>query len=108
MDNKNEFIDGLIMQGPDGKMPEFIKCKISIKREALIAYLQSKKEEWLNIDVKESREKKKWYASLNNWKPNQTNQVRQDINEQDKIQSDLNNFNQPQDFNQTNPNNNAF
>ena len=94
MENKNEFINGLIIQGPDGKMPEFIKCKISIKREALIAYLQSKKEEWLNIDVKESREKKKWYASLNNWKPNQTNQVRQDINEQDKIQSDLNNFDQ--------------
>ena len=61
----------------------------------------------LNFDIKTSK-KGTLYIENSSWKPNQTNQVRQDINEQDKIQSDLNNFNQPQDFNQPNPNNNAF
>jgi hypothetical protein len=56
----------------------------------------------LNFDIKTSK-KGTLYIENSSWKPNQTNQVRQDINEQDKIQSDLNNFDQqPTDTKQDN------
>ena len=69
-----EFINGLIAKKPTEKAPDFIIANLSIKREELINYLQSKHDEWLNIDVKESR-KGTYYAQLNDWKadPRKTN-----------------------------------
>lgn len=64
-----EFIDGLIVKPPHERAPEFVKCKLSFKREALIAWLQSKDGEWVNADVKVSNGGK-WYAAVDNWKPN--------------------------------------
>jgi hypothetical protein len=66
--SEKEFINGLIAKKPSEKAPEFIKCNLSIKRADLIQYLQGKTEEWLNIDIKESKEGK-YYAEINNWKP---------------------------------------
>lgn len=70
-----EFVDGLIVKPPHAKAPDFVKASLSIKREALIAWLQGRDGEWVNLDVKESRNGK-WYASVNDWKPKEGNQER--------------------------------
>lgn len=64
-----QFIDGLIVKAPNPKAPDFVKASLSIKREDLIAWLQSQDGEWINADIKESRSGK-WYASVNDFKPN--------------------------------------
>lgn len=64
-----EFVDGLIVKPPNENAPEYVIAKISIKREELIAWLQKKEGEWINLDVKESQAGK-YYASVDNWKPN--------------------------------------
>ena len=47
------FVDGLMIKPPHEKAPDFVKCAISIKREALITWLRTQTDEWINIDVKE-------------------------------------------------------
>lgn len=72
MSNKeNEFAAGLIVKPPHEKAPEYVKAKISIKREELIAWLQCREGEWVNLDVKESRGGK-WYASVDNYRKERT------------------------------------
>lgn len=67
MTQENIFIDGLIVKEPNEKAPDFVKGKISIKREDLIAYLQSEKDEWINADIMVSKGGK-WYVKKNNFK----------------------------------------
>lgn len=76
MANDNEFINGLIVKAPNEKAPEYVKARLSIKREELIGWLQTKSDEWVNADIKVSQNGK-WYASVDNWKPN-TEAQRQD------------------------------
>lgn len=68
MADEIEFVNGLIVKAPHENAPDFVKCAISIKREELIEWLQGRDEEWLNIDVKESKAGK-WYASVSTFKP---------------------------------------
>ena len=68
MSDQMEFIDGLFAKAPHPNAPDFVKAKISIKREELISWLNNRSDEWVNIDVKEGRTGK-WYASVDNWKP---------------------------------------
>jgi len=63
-----EFIDGLFVKPPHEKAPDFVKCTISIKRKDLGNWLRSKDDEWINMQVKESKNGK-WYAEVDNWKP---------------------------------------
>lgn len=70
MSNDAEFINGLIVKAPNEKAPEYVKAKLSIKREELIAWLQSREGDWINADVKVSQSGK-WYAAVDNWKPSQ-------------------------------------
>ena len=67
-DKKVEFVDGLFVDKPHDKAPDFIKCSISIKRSALISWLSQKEDDRINIDVKESKAGK-YYASVNDFKP---------------------------------------
>ena len=69
MANDNDFLNGLIVKAPNPNAPDYVKAKLSIKREELIASLQAREGEWINLDIKESREGK-WYAAVDNWKPN--------------------------------------
>lgn len=64
----NKFVAGLIVKAPHAKAPDYVKCRLSIKREDLIHWLESQDGDWINVDVKESREGK-WYAAVNDWKP---------------------------------------
>ncbi len=63
-----EFVDGLIVKRPNEKAPEYVVCNISIKRKDLGNWLRTKTDEWINVDVKISKQGK-YYAAVNNWKP---------------------------------------
>jgi hypothetical protein len=65
-----EFIPGLIVKAPSDKAPEYVKAKLSIKRAELLAWLESQTDEWINAEVKVSRNGK-WYCQRDSWKPNQ-------------------------------------
>ena len=56
-------------KAPHPNAPDFVKVKVSIKREELLSWLSTRTDEWINIDVKEARSGK-WYASVDNWQPN--------------------------------------
>lgn len=64
----NKFINGLIAKAPNERAPEYIKARLSIKREELIAWLQSERGEWINADIKVSQGGK-WYVAVDDWKP---------------------------------------
>ena len=68
MSDDIEFVDGLIVKPPHENAPDFVKAKISIKRADLGNWLRGKTDEWINIDIKESRGGK-WYASVDTFKP---------------------------------------
>jgi len=68
MSTEKKFIDGLIFKAPHENAPEYVIAKISIKRQELIAWLQSQTGEWINADLKESQQGK-LYAAVDDWKP---------------------------------------
>ena len=63
-----QFVEGLIVKKPNDNAPDFVKCAISIKRSELITWLSQRTEDWINLDVKESKAGK-YYASVNDFKP---------------------------------------
>ena len=63
-----EYIDGLFIKEPHENSPEFVKATISINRKKLGNWLRGKTEDWINIDVLQSKSGE-WYAKVNNWKP---------------------------------------
>ena len=66
-----EFVNGLIIKAPSDKAPDFVKASISIKVADLGMWLREKHkagEEWVNVDVKESKGGK-WYAAVSTFKP---------------------------------------
>ena len=67
-DKTPEFISGLFVKAPHDKAPDFVKAAISIKRSELLTWLTTRTEDWINLDVKESK-KGVWYASINDWQP---------------------------------------
>lgn len=62
-----EFVNGLIVKAPHERAPDFVKANISIKVADLKAWLAGRNEDWVNLDVKVSREGK-WYASVSQFK----------------------------------------
>ena len=74
MSDEIEFIDGLMFKEKHQNAPDFVICKLSIKREELIAWLQAKDGEWINGDIKRSKNGK-IYAAVDNWKPNTERQA---------------------------------
>ena len=77
-----EFVSGLYVDAPRENAPDFVKCKISIKRKELGNWLRGKEGDWINLDVKVSQEGK-WYAEVDNWKPdpNASNNTRAAISD---------------------------
>jgi hypothetical protein len=72
MPEDKEFPTGLFVSPPRPNAPDFVKGRISIKREDFMAYLSGKDSEWLRIDIKEGFKKDedgnpKWYAQVDNW-----------------------------------------
>ena len=75
-----QFVDGLIVKAPNEKAPDFVKAAISIKRSELISWLSQRTEDWINLDVKESKAGK-WYAAVNTFVPNKQDNTAQQIKE---------------------------
>ena len=71
MSDENVFLDGLIFKLPSPNAPDFVKGKLSIKREQLIAALSGMTDEWVNLDLLESKQGKA-YAKINDWKKDET------------------------------------
>ena len=65
----NEFVNGLLIKKTTEKDPEFVKFRASIKRVEMLKFLDAKQEDWVNIDILESKDGTKLYAVVNNWKP---------------------------------------
>jgi len=66
-----KFIDGMFVNPPHEKSPDFVKAGISIRREQFIEWLNKQtpnEKGYIRIQVKESREGK-FYAALDDWKP---------------------------------------
>ncbi len=63
-----KFISGLIVKPKHERAPEYVLCKLSIKRAELIAWLQHQEGEWINADIKQSQAGK-LYAQVDDWKP---------------------------------------
>ncbi len=71
--NGKEFPKGIYIKKPHEKAPDFVLGKLSIKVADAISYLKTKQGEWLNLDMKQSKDGK-WYLEVDNWIPNQSNQ----------------------------------
>ena len=62
-----KFVPGLFAKAPRDGAPDFVKASLSIKVEDLGKYLRTvydNGEEWVNLDMKESREGK-YYIQIN-------------------------------------------
>lgn len=68
MSSDTKFIDGLLAKPPHERAPEYVKAKLSIKRQELIAWLQAQQGDWINADIKVSQNGK-WYVAVDEWKP---------------------------------------
>lgn len=79
----NKFINGLIVKAPNERAPEYVKARISIRREELIAWLQTEQGEWINADIKVSQGGR-WYAAVDDWKPDGSNQPRRNATNYEK------------------------
>ena len=66
---EKDFAKGLFVKESN---VDFVKFKISIKKDEFTQWykekLQNKDEDWINLDVKESKEGK-WYTEVNTCKP---------------------------------------
>lgn len=63
-----DFVKGLFVKAPRDNAPDFVKGSIVIKVDDLRSYLNEFCEDWINLDIKVSREGK-WYCQINDWKP---------------------------------------
>lgn len=66
-----KFIDGLTAKQPHENAPDFVKASLSLNIPKLIAWLQAQESEWVNADLKESREGK-LYVQVNTYKKGET------------------------------------
>lgn len=67
-----KFPDGIMAKKPHVNAPDFVKAKVSIKRDDLITWLKMQPDEWINLDLKESQ-KGGYYFSVDDWKPTSAN-----------------------------------
>ena len=68
MSNDAKFIPGLFFKDKHENAPDFVICKGSIKVADLAAFLAKQDGEWINFDLKRSRDGKP-YAAVDDWKP---------------------------------------
>lgn len=94
------FIDGIRVDEPSEKAPDFVKGKISINLEKFIesARQHVSPKGWITLDIKVSQ-KGGWYTSLNEWKPLEKPEFMKE-KENDGLNSDgtaMPNFDKPDD-----------
>ena len=62
-----QFTEGIYFNKPHANAPSFIKLKIKLDRDKLIAWLQKQDPEFY-VQVKEGTSGK-WYGEIDTWKP---------------------------------------
>jgi hypothetical protein len=72
-----EFVEGLYVNAPRDKAPDYVKGSLAIEPAKLIAWLQSRGDEKVRIDIKVGRSGK-WYCAVDAWKPNGEQSPRQE------------------------------
>jgi len=70
-DDKKYFPKGLYFNEPHERAPDFVKGSVSIKVADFRDYLGKVKGDWLNIDLKVSKDGKA-YAEVNTFKPDKS------------------------------------
>ena len=68
MSDEVEFVPGMIFKLPHENAPDFVKGKLSIKREEMLEWLSKQEDEWLNAELNVSLAGKP-YARVDRWKP---------------------------------------
>ncbi len=63
-----EFVKGLYAKPKHQNAPTFVVCKLSAKRQELIDWLETRGEEWINMDVKIAKSGDKLYVQVDTWK----------------------------------------
>ena len=63
-----EFPEGIMYKAKREGSPEFVLGSVSIRRAELLAWLDSKNDDWINLDILMSK-KVKPYMAVNDWKP---------------------------------------
>lgn len=66
-----QFPKGMYFKEPHPKAPDFVKGQVSVKVEEFKNYLKTVDDEWLNIDLKVSKDGKP-YAEVNTFKPDKS------------------------------------
>lgn len=66
--DKKHFPNGLFYKKPNDNAPDFVMGKVSIKVDDFKKYLNKVNGEWLNLDLKISKDGK-GYAEVDTWKP---------------------------------------
>ena len=72
--NEVKFIDGIRVSKPHENAPGFVKAGLSFHIPRLIEWANQQTEEWVNSDLKESKQGK-LYLAVNDYQPKQTEQA---------------------------------
>lgn len=70
MSSDAKFIPGLFFKDKHENAPDFVLFRGSIKVADMLAWLSQQEGDWVNFDVKRSKEGKP-YPAVDDWKPNQ-------------------------------------
>ena len=62
------FPKGLVIKNPHEKAPDFVRAKLHIIKDELIPWLNEQEDDWINCDVKLSRNGR-LYIQVDTWKP---------------------------------------
>ena len=62
------FPEGISVRDPHEKAPDFVRGRISMKKDELIPWLEKQEGEWINCDIKRSKGGK-LYLQVDTWKP---------------------------------------
>ena len=62
------FPEGISVRDPHEKAPDFVRGRISMKKDELIPWLEKQEGEWVNCDIKRSKGGQ-LYLQVATWKP---------------------------------------
>ena len=65
------YLNGLWVENPHEKAPDFVKAKMSINVEKMLDTLKASKEKYINLQLKESKDGR-LYAEIDEWKPDKS------------------------------------
>ena len=85
---ETKFVKGLFFKEKHANAPDFVIGKLSAERLELIEFLQSESDEWVNMDIKLSKEGKH-YIAVDTWKPDVANNATTESNTQEAETDDL-------------------